>query len=89
MGYNLDDSNTDASFTFEDVNSFLSPYEILPNSSRKQIFREIFLFYDDIVCCVYSKESPWETYKGKEKNGLPMEANSFLNFRNTSNYFKD
>ena len=27
-------------------------------SSRKQIFREIFLFYHEIVCCVYSLELP-------------------------------
>ena len=28
------------------------------DSSRKQILREIFLFYNEIVCCVYSLESP-------------------------------
>ena len=28
------------------------------DSSRKQIFKEIFLFYRDIVCCEYSLESP-------------------------------
>ena len=28
------------------------------DSSRKQILREIFLFYYEIVCCVYSLESP-------------------------------
>ena len=28
------------------------------DSSRKQIFNEIFLFYREIVCCVYSLESP-------------------------------
>ena len=36
-------------------------YESLRNSSdssRKQIFREIFLFYREVVCCVYSLESP-------------------------------
>ena len=54
---NLDGSNTDGSFTMANSNSFLSPYEILP-SSRKQIFKEIFLFYREIVCCVYSLESP-------------------------------
>ena len=35
-------------------------FELLTNfsdSSRKQILREIFLFYE-IVCCVYSLESP-------------------------------
>ena len=29
-----------------------------PDSSRKQILREIFLFYQEIVCCVYSLELP-------------------------------
>ena len=28
------------------------------DSSRKQILKEIFLFYHDIVCCVYYFESP-------------------------------
>ena len=28
------------------------------DSSRKQIFKEIFLFYREIVCCVYSLELP-------------------------------
>ena len=28
------------------------------NSSRKQIFEAIFLFYHEIVCCMYSLESP-------------------------------
>ena len=28
------------------------------DSSRKQIFKEIVLFYHEIVCCVYSLESP-------------------------------
>ena len=27
------------------------------NSSRKQMFKEIFLFYHEVVCCVYSLES--------------------------------
>ena len=53
---NLNSSNTDGSFTMVNSNSFLSPYEILP--LRKQIFREIFLFYHEIVCCVYSLELP-------------------------------
>ena len=36
-------------------------FEFLRNSSdskRKQIFREVFLFRYEIVCCVYSLESP-------------------------------
>ena len=31
---------------------------IFSDSSGKQILREIFLFYYEIVCCVYSLESP-------------------------------
>ena len=57
--YNLNGSNTDGSFTVDDSNPFFSPYKILPiNSSRKQIFRDFFLFYHGIVCCVYSLELP-------------------------------
>ena len=37
--------------------SFLSPFSISSESSRKQILRGIFLFYQEIVCCVYSLES--------------------------------
>ena len=55
---NLDSSNTDGSFTMANSNSFLRRYEFFSVSSRKQIFREIFLFYREIVCCVYSLESP-------------------------------
>ena len=32
------------------------------NSSWKQMFREIFLFYHGILCCVYSLELPHTTY---------------------------
>ena len=55
---NLDSSNTDGSFTKANSNSFLSPYEVLPIAKKKQIFRENFLFYREIVCCVCSLESP-------------------------------
>ena len=54
---NLDGSNTDGSFTMANSNSFVSPYEILP-IAREKIFKEIFFFYREIVCCVYSLESP-------------------------------
>ena len=37
---------------------YFRPHSISSDSSRKQIFREIFLFYHEIVCCVYSLESP-------------------------------
>ena len=50
---NLNSSNTDGSFTMANSKSFLSPYEFFP-----QIFKDIFLFHDEIVCCVYSLESP-------------------------------
>ena len=50
---NLDDLNT---FTWDGSNSFLSPYEN-PPIAKKQVFRGIFLFYHEIVCCVYSLES--------------------------------
>ena len=43
---NLNSSNTDGSFTMVNSNLFFSPY------TRKQIFRGVFLFYYEIVCCV-------------------------------------
>ena len=52
---NLDSSNTYGLFTMANSNSFLSPSS---DSSRKQIFRKIVLFYREIVCCVYTLESP-------------------------------
>ena len=55
--YNLNGSNTDGSFTVDDSNFFQS-LQNSSNSSRKQIFRDFFLFYHGIVCCVYSLESP-------------------------------
>ena len=51
--YNLNGSNTDGSFTVDDSNLQNSS-----NSSRKQIFRDFFLFYHGIVCFMYSLESP-------------------------------
>ena len=55
---NLSGSNTDGSFTVDDSNSFFQSLQNSSNSSRKQIFRDFFLFYHGIVCCVYSLESP-------------------------------
>ena len=55
---NLDSLNTDGSFTMANSKSFLRPYEVLPVAQKKQIFTEIFLFYHEIVCCVYSLELP-------------------------------
>ena len=56
--YNLNGSNTDGLFTVDDSNSFFSPYKILPIAQENKIFRDFFLFYHGIVCCVYSLESP-------------------------------
>ena len=61
LQYNLNGSNTDGSFTVDDSNSFFfffRSYKTFSNSSRKQIFRDFFLFYHGIVCCVYSLELP-------------------------------
>ena len=55
---NLNSSNTDGSFTMANSNSFFSLYEILPIAPENKIFIEIFLFYHEIVCWVYSLESP-------------------------------
>ena len=53
---NLDGSNTDGSFTIANSNSFLSPYEILPIAQENKYLRKF--SYREIVCCVYSLESP-------------------------------
>ena len=37
---------------------FLSPYEIVPIAPENKYLKEIFLFYYESVCCVYSLESP-------------------------------
>ena len=42
------------------IQTLFCPWEILPISQEKNfgILREIFLFYRENVCCVYSLESP-------------------------------
>ena len=55
---NPNSSNTDGSFTVPNSNSFLSPYEILPIAQENKYLGIFFLFYHEIVCCVYSLESP-------------------------------
>ena len=55
---NPNSSNTDGSFTMANSISFFSPLRNSSDCSRKQIFREIFVFRHEIVCCVYSLESP-------------------------------
>ena len=58
LQYNLSGSKTDGSFTGDDSNSFFQSLQNSSNNSRKQIFRDFFLFDHGIVCCVYSLESP-------------------------------
>ena len=58
MQSNIDSSNTDGSFTMANSNSFLSPYEVLPIAQENKYLRIFFLFYREIVYCVYSLESP-------------------------------
>ena len=41
-----------------DLNLFSSPYKILPIAPENKIFKEFFLFYHELVCCVYSLELP-------------------------------
>ena len=53
---NLNSSNTDGSFTMANFKLVFQSLRNSSDSSRKQIFKEIFLFYHDIVCCVYSLE---------------------------------
>ena len=76
---NLNSSNTDGSFTifeliFESLRNF-------PASSRKQIFREI--FYHEIVCCVYSLESPHrgDSYEYTQHTIIVKEIKNSLNYR--------
>ena len=58
----LNSSNIDSSFTMANSNSFVSPYEILPTAQTKKQKqknqRKILLIYHEVVCCVYSLESP-------------------------------
>ena len=56
--YNLNGSNTDGLFTVVNLNSFFQSLHNSSNSSRKQILNDFFLFYHEIVCCVYSLELP-------------------------------
>ena len=58
---NLSGSNTDNSFSVDNSNSSLSSYEILSIDQENKYtgyFREIFIFYHENICCVYSLESP-------------------------------
>ena len=46
----------DGSSTLDDLNSFFSPYTILPIAQENKYLGIFFLFYHGIVCCVYSLE---------------------------------
>ena len=48
---NLNRSNTDGSFSMANSNSFWGSYKIPPIAQENKYF---FLFYHEIVCCVYS-----------------------------------
>ena len=63
--------------SFESLRNF-------PDSSRKQILREIFLFYYEIVCCVYSLESP---HRGNF-NEYTQQTIIFLKIENISNNYR-
>ena len=63
--YNLNGSNLDGSFALDDSNSFFQSLQNPSNSSRKQIFRDFFLFYHEIVCCMYSLEPPHQGYSNE------------------------
>ena len=46
-------------FTVADSDTFSSPKEILPiTQENKKMCKELVLLYHEIVCCVYSLESP-------------------------------
>ena len=55
---NFNSSNTDGLVTMAHSNSFLSPYEILAIAQENAYLGIFFLFHYEIVCCVYSLESP-------------------------------
>ena len=55
---NLNSSNTDGTLTMANSNSFLSPYEVLTIAQENKYLGIFFLFYREIVCYVYSLESP-------------------------------
>ena len=80
---NLKSSNTDGSFTMVNSNSFLSPYDILPLAQENKKLREIFLFYHEIVCCVFSLESPHrgDSNEYTQHTIIVKEIKKTLNYR--------
>ena len=77
---NFNGSNTDGSSTMAYSNSFFESLRIFSDSSRKQILREIVLFYYEIVCCVYSLES---SHRG-DSNEYTQHTIILLKIENTS-----
>ena len=54
----LNNSKPDGSFTMADSDLFFESLRESSDSSIKQIFEEMLLFYHEIACCMYSLESP-------------------------------
>ena len=51
---NLDGSNTDGSFTMANLNSFLSPYEILPIAQENKYLKKFSYFIVNLyVVCTH------------------------------------
>ena len=50
--------NSHGSFTIAIANSFFESLRNSSDYSRKRMFRQIYFFHHDIVCCMYSLESP-------------------------------
>ena len=67
----LNSSSTDGSFTMDYSNSLSSSYGILPIAQVNKIFREMFWFDHEIVCCVYSLESS----QGADSNEYTQHTN--------------
>ena len=52
--YNLNGSNTDGSFTVDDLNSFFSPYKILPIAQEnKYLMIFSYLILELYVVCIH------------------------------------
>ena len=50
-------SNTDGSFTIAKSNSLLNPCNFF-RIAQENKYEKFFLFYHEILCCIYSLESP-------------------------------
>ena len=52
---NLNSLNTDGSFTIANLNSVLSPYEILPIDQENKYLRKLFYFIMKLYVLLYTK----------------------------------